>query len=126
MKLRLNLKNKEFLCKEISAIKINDVLYHKKDYKTSVDIQKFYFLMIKNIKDIQYIKERKSNNEYFYKNQLLHNIFGPAFVTNSYFNNRGYYYLNGELFKKKDWEDSTERKNYIRNLKLKNIINENI
>ena len=121
-KLKIIIDDIRFLLKDIKTIIISDVIYNKKDYSTTVDIQKFYLFIIDNKKDISYIKTNNGLN-YRIKNSKIHCDYSYAMFRDDL--KFHLYYLNGILYRKKDWLKSPEHKSYILKQKLNNINNDN-
>lgn len=125
MKMKLFLGKVVVQMNSISEIEISEKRYHKEMYNGSLQIQDFYRFIRTNKLNITFIKCIKNGNsyEYYLKYGVLHNLDGAALIGNrSNFDSIERYYINGEYKTEKEWIESPERKQKLREEKLKRII----
>jgi len=118
------------MCKKIHTINIDGVNLYKSNFITSTEIQNFYRHILKNKEYITYVKygDEKEEFELFLNNKLQHNYFGPSFIKCKIKDDVKniewtQYYIDGLSYSKEEWLVDKKRKQYVREEKLKRLIN---
>lgn len=127
MKMKLFLGKVVVPMNSISEIEISKKRYYKEMYNGALQIQDFYRFIRTNKLNITFIKSitKGGITEYYLKDGVLHNLDSAALITNrsifpsSTFNG---YYINGKYKTEREWEESPERKQRLREEKLKRIL----
>ncbi len=122
------------MCKKIHTINIDGVNLYKSDFITSTEIQNFYRHILKNKETITYVKcgDEQEEIEIFLNNKYQHCFFGPSFIKRKNYKDDkpnieySHFCIDGVPYSKEEWSENIKRKQYLREQKLKRLINEHI
>lgn len=113
-------RNDVVICKKISMIIIDNITYNMSDIEDK-NKTVFYSFIKKNINKITYFKI-DNQFEVYCKNTLYHSL--CDFAINRFDANYGQYFIDGLFVPKECWETHPQRKRFIREQKLNNILND--